>query len=182
MREGGKGESAEKATMEGTLLHPRHPIPPPPPMSALNGCCRGGSFLFTFSVPAAYPHDPPKVKCSTKVFHPNIDLEGNVCLNILREDWKPVLTVTSIVYGLNFLLLVSLHALLEVQLAGSAFWRCYGGGIGGGRSPCACLMVPATIILVAERRRGRAMSCERHAAHLTLLRPLCCRRPIPTTP
>jgi hypothetical protein len=25
-----------------------------------------------------------------QVYHPNIDLEGNVCLNILREDWKPV--------------------------------------------------------------------------------------------
>uniref|UniRef100_A0A8C7PE85 NEDD8-conjugating enzyme UBC12 n=1 Tax=Oncorhynchus mykiss TaxID=8022 RepID=A0A8C7PE85_ONCMY len=31
-----------------------------------------------------YPHDPPKVKCETMVYHPNIDLEGNVCLNILR--------------------------------------------------------------------------------------------------
>lgn len=40
------------------------------------------------------------------MYHPNIDLEGNVCLNILREDWKPVLTVTSIIYGLNFLFLV----------------------------------------------------------------------------
>lgn len=32
-----------------------------------------------------YPHDPPKVKCDTMVYHPNIDLEGNVCLNILRS-------------------------------------------------------------------------------------------------
>ena len=68
---------------------------------------RGGAFLFSFAVPIAYPHEPPKVKCLTKVYHPNIDLDGNVCLNILREDWKPVLTVTSIVYGLNFLFLVS---------------------------------------------------------------------------
>ena len=50
-----------------------------------------------------YPHEPPKVKCETKVYHPNIDLEGNVCLNILREDWKPVLTINSIVYGLQYL-------------------------------------------------------------------------------
>lgn len=53
-----------------------------------------------------YPHEPPKVKCETAVYHPNIDLEGNVCLNILREDWKPVLTVNSIVYGLQYLFLV----------------------------------------------------------------------------
>uniref|UniRef100_A0A8C0FQJ6 NEDD8-conjugating enzyme UBC12 n=1 Tax=Bubo bubo TaxID=30461 RepID=A0A8C0FQJ6_BUBBB len=39
------------------------------------------------------------------VYHPNIDLEGNVCLNILREDWKPVLTINSIIYGLQYLFL-----------------------------------------------------------------------------
>ena len=55
--------------------------------------------------PVCVPH--VQVKCLTKVFHPNIDLEGNICLNILREDWKPVLTITSIVYGLNFLFLAS---------------------------------------------------------------------------
>ena len=48
-----------------------------------------------------------QVKCETKIYHPNIDLEGNVCLNILREDWKPVLTINSIVYGLQYLFLVS---------------------------------------------------------------------------
>ena len=49
-----------------------------------------------------------QVKCETKVYHPNIDLDGNVCLNILREDWKPVLTINSIVYGLQYLFLVSI--------------------------------------------------------------------------
>lgn len=63
--------------------------------------------LFNCQVGPNYPHEPPKVKCETKVYHPNIDLEGNVCLNILREDWKPVLTVNSIVYGLQYLFLVS---------------------------------------------------------------------------
>lgn len=78
-----------------------------------------------------YPHEPPKVRCQTKVstrcidtsmkhgrsivivltdtiptrqiYHPNIDLEGNVCLNILREDWKPVLDINSVIYGLIYL-------------------------------------------------------------------------------
>jgi len=39
------------------------------------------------------------------VYHPNIDLEGNVCLNILREDWKPVLSISSVLFGLQYLFL-----------------------------------------------------------------------------
>ncbi|CAK9299395.1 unnamed protein product [Gordionus sp. m RMFG-2023] len=64
-----------------------------------------GQFLFNFKVSQGYPHEPPKVKCETMVYHPNIDLEGNICLNILREDWKPVLTINSLIYGLHYLLL-----------------------------------------------------------------------------
>lgn len=70
------------------------------------GFYRGGRFVFSFKVGPNYPHEPPKVKCETQVYHPNIDLDGNVCLNILREDWKPVLTINSIVYGLQYLFLV----------------------------------------------------------------------------
>ncbi|CAL5065484.1 hypothetical protein EJB05_44265 [Eragrostis curvula] len=67
------------------------------------GYYMGGTFVFTFQVSPSYPHEPPKVKCKTKVYHPNIDLEGNVCLNILREDWKPVLNINTVIYGLNLL-------------------------------------------------------------------------------
>jgi ubiquitin-conjugating enzyme E2 M len=69
------------------------------------GLYKAGKFVFDFTISPGYPHDAPKVKCKTKVYHPNIDLEGNVCLNILREDWKPVLSVNSIIYGLQFLFL-----------------------------------------------------------------------------
>lgn len=43
--------------------------------------------------------------CTKKIYHPNLDLDGNVCLNILREDWKPVLNLQSIAVGLQFLFL-----------------------------------------------------------------------------
>eukprot|EP00775_Hariotina_reticulata_P009112 gene9112-9281_t len=69
------------------------------------GSYRGGKFIFDFVVLTGYPYDAPKVKCKTKVYHPNIDLEGNICLNILREDWKPVLSISSVVFGLQFLFL-----------------------------------------------------------------------------
>ena len=47
-----------------------------------------------------------------QVYHPNIDTEGSICLNILREDWKPVLSINSVVYGLNFLFLVRASGLI----------------------------------------------------------------------
>ena len=55
------------------------------------GFWKGGKFTFKFEIPADYPHSPPKTLCVTKLFHPNIDVEGKVCLNILRDEWKPVL-------------------------------------------------------------------------------------------
>ena len=42
---------------------------------------------------------------STQIYHPNLDLEGNVCLNILREDWKPVLNLNAVMVGLQYLFL-----------------------------------------------------------------------------
>ncbi|KAK6785974.1 hypothetical protein RDI58_014499 [Solanum bulbocastanum] len=64
------------------------------------GYYHDGEFPFTFEIPIVYPHEAPKVKCEIKVYHPNIDYDGNVCLNILREDWKPVLNINAVIYGL----------------------------------------------------------------------------------
>lgn len=93
----------------------------------------------------------PEPEPTVQVFHPNLDLEGNICLNILREDWKPVLTITSIVYGLNFLFLVrgSAYQLLcwglwppyasVIEYSWCAGWATRGrwqalGGFQGGKS------------------------------------------------
>lgn len=65
------------------------------------GMYKGGSFHFNFAINQNFPHDPPKVKCTQKIYHPNIDLDGNVCLNILREDWKPVLNLNAVIVGLQ---------------------------------------------------------------------------------
>jgi len=70
-----------------------------------NGIYVNGKFTFDVKVPKTYPHDPPKVQCETTVWHPNIDMEGHVCLNILREDWKPVLNMQSVVFGLQYIML-----------------------------------------------------------------------------
>lgn len=65
------------------------------------GLYRGGKFTFTFAINQNFPHEPPKVRCREKIYHPNIDLEGKVCLNILREDWKPVLNLNAVIVGLQ---------------------------------------------------------------------------------
>lgn len=74
-------------------------------LSPEEGYYASGTFDFTINVPDDYPHKPPKVKCTTIIYHPNIDLEGNVCLNILRQDWNPVLSLSSVLYGLQLLFL-----------------------------------------------------------------------------
>lgn len=69
------------------------------------GYYKGGQFKFHVEINNNFPIDPPKIRCLNKIYHPNIDLDGNICLNILREDWTPVLNLNSVLIGLNFLFL-----------------------------------------------------------------------------
>jgi len=72
-------------------------------LSPDSGCWAGAKFTFNFTIGPNYPHEPPKVLCKTKIYHPNINLEGAVCLNILRADWKPVLDINAVIYGLLYI-------------------------------------------------------------------------------
>jgi ubiquitin-conjugating enzyme E2 M len=63
----------------------------------------GGKYEFSFSVSDNYPFNPPRVICNTKIYHPNIDLKGNVCLNILKDDWKPTLNLSTVIAGIYYL-------------------------------------------------------------------------------
>ncbi|KAH6923286.1 hypothetical protein HPB50_026187 [Hyalomma asiaticum] len=69
------------------------------------GFYRNGRFVFAIHVSDHYPYKPPEVKCETRVFHPNIDLEGNVCLKILRKWWNPAMSLDSVVVSVLFILL-----------------------------------------------------------------------------
>lgn len=61
-----------------------------------------GHYEFQFKIPARYPFDPPKVQCIDKIYHPNIDTDGGVCVNVLRP-WKPTYSVQIVLFGLLFL-------------------------------------------------------------------------------
>ncbi|KAF6842172.1 ubiquitin-conjugating enzyme [Colletotrichum musicola] len=103
------------------------------------GMYRTGRFNFTFDIPQSFPHEPPKVRCKEKIYHPNIDLEGKVCLNILREDWKPVLNLNAVIVGLQFLFLepnasdpLNKEAAEDLRLNREGFKRNVRTSMGGG--------------------------------------------------
>ncbi|UKJ88225.1 hypothetical protein MACJ_000669 [Theileria orientalis] len=75
------------------------------------GIWEGIKVGFSCRVPEGYPHDRLRIKCISKILHPNIlginaeRCQGAVCLNILREEWKPIYTLSTAIMGLVNLLL-----------------------------------------------------------------------------
>uniref|UniRef100_A0A669EJ19 E2 NEDD8-conjugating enzyme n=1 Tax=Oreochromis niloticus TaxID=8128 RepID=A0A669EJ19_ORENI len=73
------------------------------------GYYQSGRFQFEIDVPEAYNMVPPKVRCLTRIWHPNITENGEICLSLLREHsidgtgWAPTRTLKDVVWGLNSL-------------------------------------------------------------------------------
>lgn len=67
-------------------------------------CYEGLTYKLTLEFSANYPHTAPTVKFVTPIYHPNVDQYGNICLDILKEEWSACQNVSSILLSIQSLL------------------------------------------------------------------------------
>ena len=71
-----------------------------PPQSSYEG----GIFNLELFLPEEYPMVPPKIRFMTKIYHPNVDKVGRICLDIIKDKWSPALQISKVLLSIQLLM------------------------------------------------------------------------------
>lgn len=75
-------------------------------------------YKLSLEFPSGYPYNAPTVKFLTPCYHPNVDTQGNICLDILKDKWSALYDVRTILLSIQSLLggkLSPLHPCAQVS-------------------------------------------------------------------